>query len=85
QFNPFAFTSLLIAAPLGLAAGIVALHLSNGIASVWGRFTQMMLDLAARSGCPVLSVHGGGYNPPVTIAAAERHVEVLATYWPEID
>jgi acetoin utilization deacetylase AcuC-like enzyme len=46
-------------------------------------FTQVMLDLAACAGCPVLSVQGGGYNPPVTIAAAQRHVEVLATYRPE--
>jgi acetoin utilization deacetylase AcuC-like enzyme len=46
--------------------------------------TQIMLDLAARSGCPVLSVHGGGYKPPVTIAAAQRHVEVLATYQPQL-
>lgn len=45
--------------------------------------TRMALDHAARMGCGVLSVHGGGYTPPVTVASALRHVEELASYRPE--
>jgi acetoin utilization deacetylase AcuC-like enzyme len=51
----------------------------------FGLLTRMVLDRAATAGCPVLSIHGGGYNPPVTIASAERLVEVLASYWPETE
>jgi acetoin utilization deacetylase AcuC-like enzyme len=40
--------------------------------------TQRVLDQAKRSNCPVLSVHGGGYQLPVTVAAAVEHVHVLA-------
>jgi acetoin utilization deacetylase AcuC-like enzyme len=43
------------------------------------RLTQRMLDLANRANCPVLSVHGGGYQLPVTVAAAVEHVRVLAS------
>lgn len=46
------------------------------------RLTQVVLDVADRSSCPVLSVHGGGYNLPVTIAAAAAHVEILANAQP---
>ncbi len=42
--------------------------------------TQRVLDLAWRSNCPVLSVHGGGYQLPVTVVAAVEHVDVLASY-----
>ncbi len=42
--------------------------------------TKRVLDLAKRSNCPVLSAHGGGYQLPVTIAAAIEHVRVLASY-----
>lgn len=44
------------------------------------RLTQMALELARRSGCPVLSCHGGGYNLPVTVSAAIAHLHTLATY-----
>jgi acetoin utilization deacetylase AcuC-like enzyme len=42
--------------------------------------TQYVLELAQRSSSPVLSVHGGGYQLPVTISAAISHVEILASY-----
>jgi acetoin utilization deacetylase AcuC-like enzyme len=42
--------------------------------------TRWTLDLAKQSRCPVLSVHGGGYKPAVTIAAALGHIDVLANY-----
>jgi acetoin utilization deacetylase AcuC-like enzyme len=42
--------------------------------------TQQVLNLAHRADCPVLSVHGGGYNLAVTVSAAGRHVETLVTY-----
>ncbi len=42
--------------------------------------TRCVLDVARLSNCPVLSVHGGGYKLPVTIAATVSHVEVLAEY-----
>jgi len=41
--------------------------------------TQRVLDLAQRSTCPVLSVHGGGYQLLVTVAAAVEHVRTLAS------
>jgi acetoin utilization deacetylase AcuC-like enzyme len=44
--------------------------------------TRYVLDLAYKSACPVLSVHGGGYNLPITISAACGHVETLASYYP---
>jgi acetoin utilization deacetylase AcuC-like enzyme len=42
------------------------------------RLTQVVLDVALRAACPVLSVHGGGYTLPVTVSAAAAHVRVLA-------
>lgn len=42
--------------------------------------TQIVLDSAKVAGCPVLSVHGGGYKLPITVAAAVCHVNTLATY-----
>jgi acetoin utilization deacetylase AcuC-like enzyme len=40
--------------------------------------TRLVLRVAQRAGCPVLSQHGGGYNLPVTVSAALSHVHVLA-------
>lgn len=40
--------------------------------------TQRVLELAKRSDCPVLSVHGGGYQLAVTVSTAVEHVRVLA-------
>jgi acetoin utilization deacetylase AcuC-like enzyme len=42
--------------------------------------TRCVLDLAQKAGCPVLSVHGGGYNLPVTAASAAAHIETLAMH-----
>lgn len=42
--------------------------------------TQHVLAVARQAPCPVLSVHGGGYNLPVTVSAACRHVKTLASY-----
>jgi acetoin utilization deacetylase AcuC-like enzyme len=42
--------------------------------------TRYVLGLAKHAACPVLSVHGGGYNIQSTISSAIRHVDVLATY-----
>jgi acetoin utilization deacetylase AcuC-like enzyme len=42
--------------------------------------TQYVLDLAENAGCPVLSVHGGGYEIDVVLAAAREHVAMLANY-----
>jgi acetoin utilization deacetylase AcuC-like enzyme len=42
--------------------------------------TKLLLDFSYKASCPVLSVHGGGYNLPVTVSAACSHVEVLANY-----
>jgi acetoin utilization deacetylase AcuC-like enzyme len=44
------------------------------------RLTKYVLDLASKASCPVLSVHGGGYNLPTTISAACSHVKTLASY-----
>jgi acetoin utilization deacetylase AcuC-like enzyme len=42
--------------------------------------TKYLLDFANKVSCPILSVHGGGYNLPVAISAACSHVETLASY-----
>jgi acetoin utilization deacetylase AcuC-like enzyme len=44
------------------------------------RLTELVLEVAQRAACPVLSAHGGGYKLPVTISAAASHVETLASY-----
>jgi acetoin utilization deacetylase AcuC-like enzyme len=49
----------------------------------FGHMTRRVLDHAALAGCPVLSVHGGGYKLPVTIASAIHHIDILATYQPD--
>lgn len=41
------------------------------------RLTKIVLDLAIKSDCPILSVHGGGYNLPVTVKAAIAHIDSL--------
>jgi acetoin utilization deacetylase AcuC-like enzyme len=40
--------------------------------------TTGVIKLAERADCPVLSVHGGGYNLPVTLSATLSHVRTLA-------
>jgi acetoin utilization deacetylase AcuC-like enzyme len=40
--------------------------------------TRLVLAAAQKAACPVLSVQGGGYNLPVTVAATLAHVAVLA-------
>ncbi len=42
--------------------------------------TRLAIDLATGNGCPILSVHGGGYKIDVTVSAAIAHVNMLATY-----
>lgn len=44
------------------------------------RLTESVLELARTAACPVLSVHGGGYNLPVTLSATLSHVKTLASY-----
>jgi acetoin utilization deacetylase AcuC-like enzyme len=46
----------------------------------FAHMTRLVLDRAAQANCPVLSVHGGGYKLPVTVASALQHIHVLATY-----
>ncbi|NOK58176.1 MAG: histone deacetylase [Chloroflexi bacterium AL-N10] len=54
--------------------------ISNWTDDDFRRLTMLVLDLAHQLACQVFSVHNGGYNLPVTIAAAVSHVEVLAGY-----
>ncbi len=42
--------------------------------------TIYVLEMARKAGCPILSVHGGGYNIPVTVSAALAHVNTLTTH-----
>ncbi len=42
--------------------------------------TISVVEMAMKAECPILSVHGGGYNLPVTVSAALTHVKTLATY-----
>jgi acetoin utilization deacetylase AcuC-like enzyme len=41
--------------------------------------TRLVLDLAQKASCPVLSCHGGGYQLPITVSAAIGHIKVLAS------
>jgi acetoin utilization deacetylase AcuC-like enzyme len=45
----------------------------------FGWLTRRVLELAQRSNGLVLSVHGGGYQLPVTVSAAVEHVRTLAS------
>jgi acetoin utilization deacetylase AcuC-like enzyme len=56
--------------------------ISNWTNEDFCQLTRVVLDLAHANACPVLSIHGGGYNLPVTIAAAAGHVAELANYRP---
>jgi acetoin utilization deacetylase AcuC-like enzyme len=42
--------------------------------------TISVLETAKKAGCPILSVHGGGYKLPVTVSAALAHIRILATH-----
>jgi acetoin utilization deacetylase AcuC-like enzyme len=44
------------------------------------QLTEMVLKLSEKYHCPILSSHGGGYNIPVTVAAALAHIITLAEY-----
>lgn len=57
-------------------------HVTGWDTADFGRLTRLVLDRAEQAGCPVLSVHGGGYKLPVTVAAAVEHIRTLATYRP---
>jgi acetoin utilization deacetylase AcuC-like enzyme len=57
-------------------------HVMGWDTADFGWLTRRVLDRAQQAGCPVLSVHGGGYKLPVTIAAATEHIRTLATYRP---
>lgn len=43
------------------------------------QLTRLVLDVAQKAGCPVLSQHGGGYTLPVAVSAAVSHAAMLAT------
>ncbi|MCU0545456.1 MAG: histone deacetylase [Oscillatoriaceae cyanobacterium Prado104] len=50
----------------------------------WGdrefqHLTRLVLELAQKANCPVLSCHGGGYQLPITVSAAISHIKVLAS------
>lgn len=57
-------------------------HVTGWDTADFGWLTRLVLDRAHKAGCPVLSVHGGGYKLPVTVAAANGHIRSLATYRP---
>lgn len=42
------------------------------------QLTRYILDIAHHAACPVLSLHGGGYNLPVAVSAALTHIATLA-------
>ena len=52
--------------------------ITNWTNADYRRMTEQVLLLARHAGSPVLSVHGGGYNMPITISAAVSHVKTLA-------
>ena len=55
------------------------LGITNWIDADFVKLTRYVIDLARRTNCPVLSVHGGGYHLPVTVRAAASHVFTLAS------
>jgi acetoin utilization deacetylase AcuC-like enzyme len=52
--------------------------ITNWTCADFKSLTRLVLAAAQRANCPVLSVQGGGYNLPVTVATTVAHVEVLA-------
>lgn len=40
--------------------------------------TRMIVEMANKHHCPIISQHGGGYQLAVTVSAAQTHIEVLA-------
>jgi acetoin utilization deacetylase AcuC-like enzyme len=42
--------------------------------------TKIVIDFARKFSCPILSVHGGGYQLPVTVSAALAHINTLKEY-----
>lgn len=57
-------------------------HVAGWDTGDFGWLTRRVLDYASQANCPVLSVHGGGYKLPVTVAAAHEHIRTLASYAP---
>lgn len=55
-------------------------EITNWTNNDFENLTKLVLDISRKAFCPVLSVHGGGYNLPVAISAACSHVEILANY-----
>jgi acetoin utilization deacetylase AcuC-like enzyme len=52
-------------------------NITNWTDDDFAELTRAVLAVAEECSCPVLSVHGGGYQLPVTVSAALRHVETL--------
>ena len=44
------------------------------------QLTEIVMHSASKHNCPILSVHGGGYNIDSTIQAAEIHMATLSKY-----
>lgn len=55
-------------------------EITNWVNSDFETLTKVVLNFSYKASCPVLSVHGGGYNLPVAVSAACSHVEILANY-----
>jgi len=55
-------------------------HVTDWVDDDFDWLTRAVCILAEYSGCPILSVHGGGREPEVTARLAEAHIRVLADW-----
>lgn len=53
-------------------------HITDWGTEDFGTMTHSVVEIANSSHCPVVSLHGGGYNRQTTIEAAKCHVAYLA-------
>ena len=53
-------------------------HVTNWVDEDFEALTRLVLRVAQKANCPIISSHGGGYTLKVAVATAVAHVNVLA-------
>ncbi|MFK7801810.1 MAG: histone deacetylase family protein [Anaerolineae bacterium] len=55
-------------------------EITNWDENIFETMTQTVMNYAITKKCPILSIHGGGYNIDSTISSAVRHVTTLSSH-----
>lgn len=53
-------------------------HVTNWVHEDYEQLTRLLLEVARKANCPIISSHGGGYTLALTLATAVAHTHVLA-------